>query len=185
MKMTRLHSGSLSRAFKVNVDCLRHVVRWSEIKKDKELVNIKLSRFILPLRLDSSCFILFNTLSKSVVRVDENMCCAMKDEKWQEISLADINCLKKTGFIVESLDDEKKLFINNTLSKIRDDKHFNLHLLATTACNFRCSYCFQDGVRSNSFKLGETDRLLVPIEKYLIEYGIKTLSIVFYGGSPH
>lgn len=145
---------------------------------------MKLSKFVLPLKLASDHFVLFSTLSKSVVKIDENTYHTIRNEDWEGICSTDFDCLKNMGFIVESLDDEKKSFVDNASSKSRDGKHFNLHLLATTGCNFRCSYCFQDGVEPKSFKLGETDSLLAPIEKYLSEHGIETLSLVLYGGEP-
>lgn len=144
-----------------------------------------LSSFVLPVKLHSEQHLLLSTLTRAVVKVRNETYTAVLNGRWEDIHSADFDCLKKLEFVVDSLHDEKEKFIMDAVNLGQGSQHhFNLHLLPTMGCNFKCSYCFQHGVDHLSFKPLEIDVILNPIEKYLNVHGIKSLSIVLYGGEP-
>lgn len=64
---------------------------------------------------------------------------------------------------------------------ITSTKHFELILLPTEKCNFRCSYCYED------FAIGRMSRPIIDGIKHLIEArmpDLTTFKIEWFGGEP-
>lgn len=128
--------------------------------------------------------ILFNTVSKAVVRVEREIFNLLEQNRIDELTEEDIQDLSELGFIVDTHENENKRLLEEAISKSSDSTHFDLHLLPTMGCNFRCIYCFQTGVESCHFVKEDIPSLLNPLKKYLLESNVKTFSFILYGGEP-
>ncbi len=90
--------------------------------------------------------------------------------------------LRSNGFIIDDTTDEfgilKKLFIN-----YKEAPTYSLMILTTYACNFSCWYCVQK--HKPAFLKSETiARIKKHIPNYLLENGIKSFEISWFGGEP-
>lgn len=127
---------------------------------------MKLSMFNTVLPYENS-FILFNTLNKSSMLIDEFLKELLEYGKKNNdiIELKKIhpefyNELLKMGFIISSKKDEiedvKKLmnFVNE------DDSSFYLIVNPTMNCNFKCWYCYETHIKDS--KMSNTNLTQIP-----------------------
>lgn len=93
--------------------------------------------------------------------------------------------LVKEGFLIKDSYDEKKSFLKDLDKELKNNKHFTLHILPTTGCNFACPYCYQSGIERQYF-LNEDilSKSLKYIDNYLKDRGIKYATLVIHGGEP-
>ncbi len=90
--------------------------------------------------------------------------------------------LAEAGLVVDG--DEEAEYSRVRESIFADSTMGHATLLLTTACNFRCVYCFQEGERPrymDDFTAEATACFLVNRVK---ERGLEGLRLVFYGGEP-
>lgn len=115
-----------------------------------------------------------------------------------DISADAVNILKRRGYLTElSVEDEEKVFKSfaQMLHK-RNGKYPSYIVMPTYNCNLRCSYCFQDHMRTNPFNshLLRTmsremvDRMFLGIHEIERRHGIideaYVRSFTFFGGEP-
>jgi uncharacterized protein len=98
----------------------------------------------------------------------------------------EIEQLEKMRFIVDKKENEFNNFLNavKECRKIEDTLHITL--LTTTACNFACKYCFENGI-SKGYYLNEdvVTAFISYLGKYLSDNKlIKKLRIELFGGEP-
>jgi len=137
--------------------------------------------------------LLFNTRTQALIKVDQDLKqelnkCSAAGFKTQGARIKKyLNALKDNGIIV---DDEKqeqdKLDDFFRQLKYESDKlTFEVTILTTYDCNFRCTYCFEESIKQNVFLNKNTSDLII---KWLIkkaeERGYKKIYLVYYGGEP-
>ena len=96
--------------------------------------------------------LLFNTKNSSIVILSE--------KEYQEVNALVDKGLKipsnfqeliNNDFLIEKATDEKKEFLKELDKCMKNNKHFTVHILPTTACNFNCPYCYQSGIERDFF----------------------------------
>ena len=130
--------------------------------------------------------LLFNTKNSSIVILSE--------KEYQEVNALVDKGLKipsnfqeliNNDFLIEKATDEKKEFLKELDKCMKNNKHFTVHILPTTACNFNCPYCYQSGIERDFFL---NDEILKKTIKYIKGYlkgkDINEATLVIHGGEP-
>ncbi len=151
---------------------------------------MKLSMFNTVLPYENS-FILFNTLNKSSMLIDEFLKELLEYGKKNNdiIELKKIhpefyNELLKMGFIISSKKDEiedvKKLmnFVNE------DDSSFYLIVNPTMNCNFKCWYCYETHIKDSKMSNTNLNKIKNLISNKTQDNKLKTFTLAFFGGEP-
>lgn len=100
----------------------------------------------------------------------------------KELSISEIEFLKKNGIIIEDSIDELKLIKKKIEFITQNTKEISLVIAPTLDCNFNCYYCFEEHTKGKMTK--ETSNNLFNFIISKIKKGIKVIKIVWYGGEP-
>lgn len=153
---------------------------------------MKWSRFIFVTESDNSV-ILFNTYNLGIVQLDFseyqdiNKIISNYENKKFESTIDDtFKELVNMEFIIENNFDEEKTYLEKIKNEHENDDLLSVTLLTSTACNFSCSYCYENGINKNIFMTEDiSDDILVYIEhNFINNERIKHLNIVLFGGEP-
>lgn len=131
-------------------------------------------------------FLLFNTSTGAFARMDAEHAKAYEEARWGELPLFEGD-LVRAGFLTElSPEQEKKNLHQAFIEGERDHSELTLALVPTYACNYRCPYCYEQGVTSIKGKMGDDvmSAVMTFIEARYAEHAFERLSIQWYGGDP-
>lgn len=99
--------------------------------------------------------------------------------------------LRKGGFVVDDTADELRMVKFNYNSDKYDSPIARLVIAPTLACNFACSYCFEQSDKSQSENSHQNAFMPEKIQQDLLDYvegGIaeagKDIFVTWYGGEP-
>lgn len=126
--------------------------------------------------------ILFNTLSLGLLELNEEY-----SKKLEELLNGNdlFPDLKKNleigGFISDDSENLQLLKYLNYKSRYQKDT-LALTIAPTMECNFKCTYCYEEGCRYNTMKQEIKEQLLMFVENSM--NNIKNLDITWYGGEP-
>jgi len=148
---------------------------------------MKLSKYNAELRFNDK-YLIYNTLSSKYALYHPSQKDYMEqllnnlNKDTYEIEEAEIiRKLAKNGIVVQDdIDEFEKVsyFINKTKYQ---DRFFNLVIVPTLDCNFRCRYCYEEHKKMNMD--AETIENLTEYVKTLSKK-IKTLYVSWFGGEP-
>lgn len=94
-----------------------------------------------------------------------------------------INELVKGGFLTDDSFDELAILQHRINVNRYATSCLSLTIAPTSACNFRCIYCYEKGSENQSTMTVETQNALVAFVEDKAKY-IKKLNITWYGGEP-
>lgn len=142
----------------------------------------KPSRFNVITNTDTNELIVYNSYTGAIALFDEKegeeVCHLLRNETVTEAPL--LGDLVEQGFLVDEVVDEKKraTFLHQTLNR-KDSLH--LVLLPTEACNFRCTYCYEDFPRGKM-----TENAKQGLKNYIQKEGrfLQQLTVSWFGGEP-
>ena len=137
--------------------------------------------------------LLFNTRTQALIKVNQelkegldnllNLKSEIRNPKLKE----NITALKESGIIVED-ENEEEAKLKDFFWQLKYESHslpFEVTILTTYACNFKCVYCFEESVKDDVFLDKETSDLII---KWLInrveQRKFKRIFLVYYGGEP-
>lgn len=137
--------------------------------------------------------LLYHTRTQAMVKVPGELLVLLRDIRGtscfkERVRYAeDIVRLHDMGILVtDELEDLKKLaeFFYD-MKKVRTDEKFSVTLLTTTACNFKCVYCFEEQAReSRDMGFLTCGAVIHWLQQRLRQEGYKELHLNFYGGEP-
>ncbi len=151
-------------------------------------MSYRLSEYTLQVPINGKT-LLYNTLSRSVVQVNETGLDVMKNpQRQQSLSSEEQNALqqlKEIGVLVEENEDEFRKG-SEWYRRVRTDKSLiHLTVLTTYSCNLACPYCVENGVKDRIFLKRSLTQKIADWLKELQEKDSSTnLNITFYGGEP-
>jgi len=109
------------------------------------------------------------------------------EEKNRSLAMTDLDALRENGIIVED-EKEEEAKLKDFFRQLKYESAalpFEVTILTTYSCNFRCVYCFEESVKDNVFLDRQTSDLII---KWLInraeKRGFKRIFLVYYGGEP-
>lgn len=128
-------------------------------------------------------WVIYNTFSGSIVLIDEKFKKKFDDLKDTKIENndKDIDNLIKQGILVDNNHDEKKLVDASRARRTYGEKSAYLRILTTTACNARCSYCYEKGFKTETMNDETADAVI----KYILKLPkMEKFYIHWFGGEP-
>jgi uncharacterized protein len=151
--------------------------------------GLKTSRYTRVVPADDGWMLLYNALTNSFARVPPPLHDAVREilrdpdgsagDAGQAATLKAE--LRKGGFLVDAGLDELGLQrLTNRASRFATT-HLGLTIAPTMACNFRCSYCFEER-RSETMTPEVEDAVVAFVERRARE--IQALSLSWFGGEP-
>lgn len=149
---------------------------------------MKWSQFILKFDTDNKKT-LFNTYNKATVLLNiedyDRINQYLKHNSYHfPVDIENIKSLHKLGFIIEE-DYNEELNLYNKINDSSKSERFNVVLLTTTKCNFKCGYCYENGIsRSYSFTHSEINIIIENINNYIKNYRYKEIQLTLFGGEP-
>lgn len=118
---------------------------------------------------DGNHFVIFNTLSGSLIRI-------IKD-KYNEQN----RDLIQGGFLVQSTDNELSRYKYLYYSSVFLQKSLNITIATTMNCNLCCPYCFEEGNKNNIIMQKDVEDAIV---RYLLSQKHRQIFITWFGGEP-
>ncbi len=151
--------------------------------------GLKTSRYTRLVPADDGWMLLYNALTNSFARVPPPLQDAVREilrdpdgsggDAGQAARLKAE--LRKGGFLIDAGLDELDLQrLTNRASRFATT-HLGLTIAPTLACNFRCSYCFEER-RSETMTPEVEDAVVAFVERRARE--IQSLSLSWFGGEP-
>lgn len=146
-----------------------------------------LSRFNIIKEGTEDDIFIYNTLTGSVLRLNSIYAKQLKDAMQEKncektLSLELMNNLRKGKMIVDDDVNEISLIISQNYRSRFSETIRNYTIAPTMKCNFRCPYCYEQGVEYTTM-----DRNVIEGVKKVFEQDRKSshfLSISWYGGEP-
>lgn len=144
----------------------------------------KLSVFNIYTNSENEELIIYNTLTSGVLKLEKKFVSLLNDfinkqeenEKNEEL----IKELKKGGMLLDDCIDEMGSLEYIRNAKKFGDRDLSLTIATTSNCNFRCPYCYEEGINHIDMNLEVQDMILDFIDKR----NPNTLGVTWYGGEP-
>lgn len=147
---------------------------------------MKWSMFIFKVEKNNQV-LLYNTYNHSIVLFE-------KDEYIRVNNLLDennyddeyIRTLIEQEFLIESDINEQETYMSDLKQQYKDDPRMCVQILPTTACNFKCPYCYQEGIcRDKALDEKTVDLIHEFMDNYIERNDtIKKVHLVLHGGEP-
>lgn len=126
--------------------------------------------------------LIYNTVSRKLITIsDKNDVNFYEFNEFDKLQYRLIESLLKKGILVNEKKDELAELKKNYLFNKADKKHLRITLVPSFLCNFKCPYCFEHKLRSNS-KIIDFSVL----DKYAYKNftDINQVHITLFGGEP-
>ena len=149
---------------------------------------LNLSKYTLIYPYKSKQYLVFNTLSNAVIKINKSLKEILENLPKEEKHLSEqshIRDLLEKGIIInEDVDEDNKV-----QKKVDAIKHqetcLKVTILTTNKCNFGCPYCFESGIKGDKFL---NDAAANKVIEWIIQRATlkayKTINLCFYGGEP-
>jgi len=149
---------------------------------------MKQSSFNVNFDINEDKGILYNTLTRKYFIYEKNnydkidsLLNNINKETYSFDEIEDIKKLMKKGMVIKDAIDELKIIEYRENSSRFSDSSYELQILPTMDCNFRCTYCYEE---HNKIRIDDE------VEKKIIKLignitsNIKKLHISWFGGEP-
>lgn len=139
---------------------------------------MKLSKYNFFYEKGNQC-VVFNTFSNSIAVLSKDESCALRNVKG--LSEKDIAVYREQGMIIEDDVDELAMMrFDNAYFAATGDYYFRI--LTTTACNARCTYCYEQGIPVITMNDDTIEKVVAFIQKTATLN--KLIHIEWFGGEP-
>ncbi|MFH1379117.1 MAG: radical SAM protein [bacterium] len=139
-------------------------------------------------------YLLFNTRTQALININQELKTDLDKLPYYFSSntsselVKNIDSLIENGIIVRDEEEEEtKLneFFNQLTYNLKNSSCFEVTVLTTYSCNFKCTYCFEESVKDPVFMDKDTsDAVVAWIIDRAEQRGLKRIHIVYYGGEP-
>ena len=154
----------------------------------EKTAKITWSRYSVFFQSQSHGWLLFNTVSRAFLAVEDSLVPAIRGIMADPASFDYSGCamlylqLRSLGFLVEEGRDDAFYSITKmrTLTHLYGDSSLSLTLAVTRACNFDCSYCFEGNRTGLPMSQKTEDKLI----SFIQAHRAGALYITWYGGEP-
>lgn len=93
--------------------------------------------------------------------------------------------LLKLGIVVEEDKDEIENYLNSIFQLLNHNKTLTIMIATTYSCNFKCSYCYENGIKHNGeLTKNEVDKFFCQLYRYCCDNEIIKIAFVLFGGEP-
>ena len=137
-------------------------------------------------------YLLYSTRTQALVKIDQPLKAVLNrlehlDEPGQVQYGHELQYLHKMGLIVrDEEEDLQKLKSHlNSVKYSNDQSQYLVTILTTYACNFKCTYCFEESSRTTVKLDFETQQQVIRwLQSRMERFGYRSLNINYYGGEP-
>ena len=129
---------------------------------------------------------IYNTYTNNLMKMDASLISCIdkiKDGDFSDLSEDEILVLKKNMILV---DDDTNIYHSIKLQRLisrLDTNYLTLTIAPTTACNFKCIYCYESGL-APLFANVQSNLLEDTISFVKLFKNTKYLRVTWYGGEP-
>lgn len=151
------------------------------------------SRYNFLMEISAQGNILYNSYSNTLIRLDGSLYNDLKkleDCKWvtteelSSFSEEEIDYFQKSFVLVKDDETLVELMQHQSMSRLYNRKHLVLTVAPTQACNFACSYCYENWRKSGSMDERTENALIGYLEQQQKEHALESVSLNWYGGEP-
>lgn len=137
--------------------------------------------------LESPCGrFIYNTYTNNLMKMDASlMSCIdkIKDGDFSYLSEEEILTLKNNKILVEDdINIYRSIKLQRSISRL-DTSYLTLTIAPTTACNFKCVYCYESGITPLSASV-QSNLLEDTVSFVKLFKNTKYLRVTWYGGEP-
>jgi len=128
-------------------------------------------------------YFIYNSLSNSFLKINKDFYDLMINKNIIETEFVPqdlIDYLNKHFFILKHKDDDINLFKRRFIVNRYKNKTLSLTIAPTTNCNFKCPYCYEEGIVYKTISR-DTERLIC---EYINDAPEENVRIDWYGGEP-
>ena len=142
---------------------------------------MKHSQYNVSIKNKNGKHIVYNTFTTSLIELDEEF-----NKRFHALDLnqEEIDSLYEMGYLVQDGEDEllRQKLIRNEISYQDYGKVAGLFIAPTMACNARCFYCYEAGVKHKSMSRDTIEY----VKKFIVEHCVtdRPLWIDWFGGEP-
>lgn len=130
--------------------------------------------------------LLYNSRTQALLKVNQELKDTLDTLKGTRVE-ENLDALKSNGIIVES-EQEEQAKLDAFFKQLKyggRNLPFEVTILTTYSCNFRCVYCFEESVKEYVFLDKETSGLIVRwIKQRAEKRKFRKIFLVYYGGEP-
>lgn len=128
--------------------------------------------------------LLYNTLYGGMIRLESEEYEEIKNLSPHILTKEDWTWLIQNGFLVDAEIEEKSIFdaLRVRIGSLINQTHCNYVIAITTACNAKCSYCYEKGVQATDMDRECADRTIRFIKANAKQD--QTVFITWFGGEP-
>ncbi len=151
-------------------------------------MKYKLSKYNYFYKQDENTYTCINLIDKSIFGLDIEKYNIIQKHKENPIFILEINpnlfsALCKLGVIIDEDIDEISYLITEHRKAVYSTDTFQLTILPTLECNFKCWYCYEE--RINGQMSDETQLLIIEyLKKNVFNTAIKYFHLDWFGGEP-
>jgi len=152
---------------------------------------MKWSKFNIKIPFDNDRTILFNTLSRNIVLVQNKALQTIKESmdkaNINANYLDDMSQLKSLNFIIPDPIDENSRFVYLMSMHKFNSSSISIFISLSSECNFRCVYCYQDAdnAKNNAYMNEKNWKILFNYIDYRRKLsGLKSIALILFGGEP-
>ena len=145
-------------------------------------VSYQLSRYTIQHDVDDGKLLLNTITGELVLLSPEESETSSFSSSYREETLKEL--IKHCFVVPEGCEEDKNLDQLRKILRIRRDKknvikHYNI--LPTTACNARCFYCYEHGIKQTTMSKGIADKVVSFISDH---HGEGEIVLAWFGGEP-
>jgi uncharacterized protein len=150
---------------------------------------MKLSKFVVICdTTNANSRIAFSTLTRAIVQLPTWLYKSLQNRENIIENCKDLEMLKRTGIVVDDDIDEDHVY-KFWSNRVRyDNSKLAITLIMTYACNCKCKYCYEEGIRQGPdgayMTLDMCEKISNWVKKYMILREPRLLDVCFHGGEP-
>lgn len=143
---------------------------------------MKRSIYNRTVNLDNDRIAVYNTLTGALCVFEQNEYKRYFINDINTLTLNEVESMERNTFFVSDDTDELSMVLSKREKQILNPTIPTYRILATTACNARCSYCFEQGIRFIAMDTCVADALVGFIVKEAHE--CSKIKVQWFGGEP-
>ena len=169
------------------INLTRELLNENEQKERREIQftrALKESLYNVYVKKDNT-YVIYNTLYGGLIELSLDEYEGIRNVSSHSFSDEEMAVLVDNGLLIDSIIDEPKIYnlIRKKVSEYcGESQQKNYTIAVTTACNARCSYCYEKGIENRSMNI-ETAENIVDYICYNTNSG-QPIQITWFGGEP-
>ena len=141
---------------------------------------------VIPTDNDSKYVTIFNTAYESIIKLERDIYELIATKEFDN-NIPYFNDLVNQGIIVPvDTNEYEKIIFEEKVEQLKLNNKFTIVIAPTLKCNFRCTYCFEEGLRNSAIMSKETmNALIVYVQTIIVNRpSLEKIHVQWFGGEP-